>query len=557
MKSSANEALTFIDLFCGCGGFTLGLERSGFRCLAAIDFNEEAIKAFKANLPNDILALRKDLTTFTPAKLAAKLGVNHVDVIVGGPPCQGFSNVRQVDAANHGRRVRRDKRRYLFRAFLDYVAAFRPRVFVMENVVGIQSAAKGKFLTLVQAEARRLGYRVQAQVEEAWKLGVPQSRRRRLFIGVRDDIAGYFPGELCPADRVKDHIEIKLWDAIGDLPALAAGSGEEEQDYDFIGRSTHFAERGEAARHYLEDILEVRRAAKLTAHRARPHSERDLRDFARLREGEHSGEAEGRGEKMEFLYKRTCFEDRYKRQHRERVCSTIVAHLSKDGLGFIHPTQSRSLTPREAARVQSFPDWFDFPVARTHQFRLIGNAVPPLVAEAIGEELRAFLDERVTNQSAVVKRADDGLIAQSQAEAAVRLQEIAKLDRAELRSCEKGTFLRGWFALFYLFPGLHPDNALDHGESIELWSEAQLPLPGLHDFAVRRYARSGWPAALELLGREAWRRYERHELNEDEFYCSEAQRAGMRHRDKSAASRISPNDRSSLRSTTEQVQTVL
>lgn len=224
------SAPTFLDLFCGCGGFSLGLTRAGFRCLAAIDFNEEAVTTFKANFPKEILALRKDLT---PAKLAAKLGVNSVDVIVGGPPCQGFSTVRQVDAANHGSRVRKDKRRYLFRASLDYVAAFRPRIFVMENVLGIQSAAKGKFFTLVQAEARALGYRVQAQVEEAWKLGVPQKRRRQLIIGVRCDVPGYFPRELGPAARAGEALSPKLWDAIGDLPPLAAGAGEDERDYDF------------------------------------------------------------------------------------------------------------------------------------------------------------------------------------------------------------------------------------------------------------------------------------------------------------------------------------
>ena len=154
---------TFIDLFCGCGGFTLGMTRAGFRCLAAIDCNAEAIETFEANLEKGTSSLCKDLTKFPPYRLAAKLGTNHVDVIVGGPPCQGFSTVRQVDAANHGPGVRRDKRRYLFRVFLDYVATFRPRVFVMENVLGIQSAAKGKFFTLVQGEARKLGYRVQAQ----------------------------------------------------------------------------------------------------------------------------------------------------------------------------------------------------------------------------------------------------------------------------------------------------------------------------------------------------------------------------------------------------------
>ena len=195
------ESPTFLDLFCGCGGFSLGLERAGFRCLAAIDFNGEAVATYKANFGKDTLVLRKDLKKFTPEKLAAKLGVNSVDVIVGGPPCQGFSNVRQNKSANHGSRVIKDGRRYLFRAFLDYVAAFRPRVFVMENVLGIQSAAKGKFFTLVQAEARALGYRVHPQVEEAWRLGVPQKRRRQLIIGTRNDVPGYFPGELKPAAR--------------------------------------------------------------------------------------------------------------------------------------------------------------------------------------------------------------------------------------------------------------------------------------------------------------------------------------------------------------------
>ncbi|MBU4460795.1 MAG: DNA cytosine methyltransferase, partial [Verrucomicrobia bacterium] len=168
---------TCIDLFCGCGGFTLGMIRAGFRCLAAVDFNEEAVATFRTNIGKETLVLRKDLSRFAPDKLAAKIKGNTVDVIIGGPPCQGFSTVRQVDAANHGSRVRRDKRRYLFRRFLEYVAAFRPRIFVMENVLGIQSAAKGKFFTLVQAEARKIGYRVQAQVEEAWTLGVPQKRR--------------------------------------------------------------------------------------------------------------------------------------------------------------------------------------------------------------------------------------------------------------------------------------------------------------------------------------------------------------------------------------------
>lgn len=519
--------LTFIDLFCGCGGFSLGMERAGFQCLAAIDFNEEAVATFRANFPERTLALKKDLTKFTPAQLGKMLGTNSVDVIVGGPPCQGFSAVRQVDAANHGKRVRRDKRRYLFRAFLDYVAAFRPRVFVMENVLGIQSAAKGKFLTMVQLEARKLGYRVQAQVEESWKLGVPQSRRRQLFIGVRNDIPGYFPGELRPASRLGNDFEPKLWDAIGDLPPLKAGSGEEVSDYDIPMRNSFIAARGETARRYLEHVLEIDRAVRLTAHRARPHNDRDLRDFRLLREGENSGEVEARGVQMEFSYKRTCFTDRYKRQHRDRLCSTIVAHLSKDGLGFIHPTENRSLTPREAARVQSFPDWFQFPVARTHQFRIIGNAVPPLVSEAVGEELITFLTGGQVETEPIHWEVD--LLPKTEEEAVRWLQPLLDIPPKKLRAKSTEEFKKAWAAIAFLYAGLHPDSALDHGETICRESEENYePVWKIEPrLLAPYYERSGWPVILAPIAREAWRRWRKDELSEEEFYCCEAQLAGM------------------------------
>lgn len=524
------QPLTCLDLFCGCGGFALGMVRAGFQCLAAVDFNEEAIATLKANLGKETLALCKDLSRFSPHELAAKIGLNTVDVIVGGPPCQGFSTVRQVDAANHGSRVRRDKRRYLFRYFLDYVTAFRPRVFVMENVLGIQSAAKGKFFTMVQAEARKLGYRVQAQVEESWKLGVPQKRRRQLVIGVRNDIPGYFAGELKPAARVGGQLAPKLWDAIGDLPEVPAGGGVEECDYDWERRKAFLTERGKSARHYLEAILEIHLASRLTAHRARPHSERDLRDFARLREGEHSGEAEARGEELDFPYSRSCFSDRYKRQHRDELCSTIVAHLSKDGLMFIHPTQNRSLTPREAARVQTFPDWFRFPVARTHQFRLIGNAVPPLVAEAVAEEARDFLTavQPVRQPTSF----DTAPLPATEEQAVDWLRPLLDMPPKGLRRVEADVFKRAWFAIAFLYAGLHPDSALNHGETICRKCEREYePVASLEPrLTAPYYERSGWPVVLAPIAREAWRRFRNKELNEEDFYCSEAQMAGMCYR---------------------------
>lgn len=539
----------FIDLFCGCGGFTLGMQRAGFQCLAAIDSNAKAVATLKANLPETEHILERDLTRFAPAELAQVIGTDSVDVIVGGPPCQGFSRARQVDGSNHGARLKADPRRFLYREFLRYVDFFQPRVFVMENVLGLRTASGGEYFTAVQKESRALGYRVHGQIEDAWELGVPQKRRRQLIIGVRNDLPGYFLPQLEPAPRAEPRTW--LWAAIGDLPILRAGGGGNEREYDFGRRNEHVEQQGRTALRYLCEVLEIDRAQRLANHISRPHSERDLRDFARLHEGESSATAmRARGVEFEFPYDKSSFKDRYTRQSRWHPCSTIVAHLSKDGLMFIHPTQNRSLTPREAARIQSFPDWFRFPEARTQAYRLIGNAVPPLVAEAVGLAARHFLEtggcpqpsstapgntDRTHSWPASASREPARTFLPLERLAAAReLERLAQLDRHAIRALPGDDFLRGWHALLFLFPDLHPDNALDHGDAVETWQDSQLPLPGLEFFA-RRYARTGWPVALELIGREAWRRHEAHETSRAEFYCAEAQRAGLKEKSRELA----------------------
>ena len=516
------RANTFIDLFAGCGGFTLGMERAGFKCLAAIDFNKEAVKVFRKNFPHVPHALKKNLTRFTAADLAKRIPDAEVDVIVGGPPCQGFSTVRQRDGANSGPRLIEDQRRYLYQEFLRYVEFFRPKVFIIENVLGIKSADGGQYFTRVQKEAREIGYRVHSQTERAVDLGVPQKRVRQLIIGTRLDLPHYFHSELRRSPRAVE--SPTLGEAISDLPRLKAGAGEEETRYDMTRRKAHVAKYG---RRYLYQTLEVQRARKLTAHRARPHSERDLRDFAKLREGEHCAEAMKRGEEFEFPYDKENFKDRYTRQHRNEPCSTIVAHLSKDGLMFIHPTQNRSLTPREAARVQTFPDWFQFPIARTHQFRAIGNAVPPLVSEAVGIAVKSYLDLTTEKQRAL--RFDLSPLPKNQVEALQWLLDLVRAtDNKTLRLVPIPTFKRGWYSIAFLYAGLHPDSALEHGR--ELCSDVE-GFPEIRRIEPRLlapyYVQSGWPVVLAPIAEEAWRRYEGNALGDDEFYCSEAVIAGM------------------------------
>ncbi len=532
---------SFIDLFCGCGGFTLGMLRAGFRCKAAIDFNREAIAALKANLKDNLPPsldltpvehpLECDLTKFSPQELAAMIGTHEIDVIVGGPPCQGFSTARQRDGSNHGtERLKDDPRRHLYRQFLDYVEYFRPKIFVIENVLGLRTAAGGKYFTAVQHEARALGkhkgfpgYRVHGQIEKAEDFGVPQKRRRQLIIGIRADLSGYFYGALKPAARAVPGA--MLGDAIGDLPALEAGAGTHETSYDVRRREKDFLRgvRDSIRRHYLENVAEVPRVAILSNHVARPHSERDIRDFKKLGEGENSSVAMRRGVKFEFPYDKEVFKDRYTRQHRNRLCSTIVAHLGKDGLMFIHPTQDRSLTPREAARVQTFPDWFVFPEARTHAFRMIGNAVPPLISEAVGNTIQDFLRglEDMTTKSK--PSGDHVFIPKDEQEAIERLSFVAKFSRQELQALPLADLLKGWHALFWLFLGLHPDNACDHGTETAEWLEAEKILPNIPEGKQKYYLRSGWPMPLVNIGKEAWRRYDKKEIAEESFYCADVQ----------------------------------
>jgi DNA (cytosine-5)-methyltransferase 1 len=526
------KAMTFIDLFSGCGGFSLGMERAGFCCLTAVDFNPKAVAVFRKNFSHVPLVLEKDLTKFPPSELAKLLGTGRADVIVGGPPCQGFSAVRQVDGANSGMRMVEDERRHLYLEFLRYVNFFQPKVFVMENVLGIRSASGGGYFTRVQKDARSLGYRVHAQVEDCVELGLPQNRRRQLFIGTRCDLPDYFHPRIAPAPRACDHPP--LWEAIGDLPVVKAGEGVERCDYDSNRRQAHANRFG---RQNLYSVLENERAAELTAHRARPHSERDLRDFELLQEGENSAEAIRRGVKFEFPYDTSSFKDRYTRQHRMEPCSTIVAHLSKDGLMFIHPTQNRSLTPREAARIQSFPDWFEFPIARTHQFRVIGNAVPPLISEAVGLAVEAYI-QKTTKRSKTIKF-DLAPLPKCEEEAVRWILPMLDLDRNAMRSVPDQLFKQAWYAIAFLYPNLHPDSALEHGTRIAHDAKDHLDFSrGESRLAKPYFEQSGWPVVLAPVAKEAWYRYEVGSMKDAEFCCSEAQMAGICHRSPELAAEV-------------------
>lgn len=529
-SETSGKQLTFVDLFSGCGGFSLGLEWAGLRCLGAIDLDDSAIATFKRNHPDVPVALVKDLTKFAPKELDKALGSERVDVIVGGPPCQGFSKARQVGGSNHGERLVYDPRRELYREFLKYVAYYQPKVFVMENVPGMRSAAGGAFFTSVQVDSRELGYRVIPYEVLAWRFGVPQKRIRQLIIGTRRELPLFIPdryirqthvdpGEPVPKGKQP---AVTLGEAIGDLPELVAGDERFARSYDMEARREHVRRYG---RRYLYNVLEAHKAKGLLGHTSRPHSERDLRDFRRLREGETSRSALARGVEMEFPYDREHFKDRYTRQHRDQLCSTIVAHLKKDGLMFIHPTQSRSLTPREAARVQSFPDTFEFPQERTRAYSEIGNAVPPLVGKAVGLAVAEYLAQ--PDMSDAVTKSLHADLPLSRGLAILQLEGfIESMLMKDLTQLTKVEFLKAWWAVGYLHPNLHPDAALDNGKELSLG-----PRRGVSFVVEPVYVRSGWPVELIPLALEARRRFDAKTLAENEYYCSAAVIAGAAAKD--------------------------
>lgn len=504
-----SKKLKFIDVFSGCGGLSYGLENAGLECLAAVDFNAIAIETFNLNHKNQV-GLKRDLTQFKPEELADIIGVKEIDLVVGGPPCQGFSTARTQGGGNFGKEFVEDPRRDLYKRFLRYIEFFKPKIFVMENVLGINSMGSGIYLTKIQEATRALGYSVAPVQLNCWEFGVPQKRIRQLFIGTRVGLPLFMPTRYLIKTHSMDTVDcslqpvVNLGEAICDLPPLKANDGFIESEYDLTIRKKHLNEYGSR---YIVDLMQVEQAPKLTWHVSRPHSERDLRDFLLLREGESSKGAIARGEVMETPYSMKSFSDKYKRQSRFELCSTIVAHLKKDGLMFVHPTQNRSLTPREAARVQSFPDTFQFVGQRGNVYEQIGNAVPPLAARAIGYAITAYLKNNTSSEIRPKLRES------------VRSKAIKKLENLTttlylgvIANMSTQEFLSVWNSVHIVHPTLHPETALDRS------GEIYMPPSGTSDVLAPYYKRSGWPVALVPIAVEANARYNNKELTEEDYY---------------------------------------
>ena len=403
----------FIDLFAGAGGLSEGFIQAGFSAIAHVEMNAYAAQTLetrtgyyylksqgKLDVYRDYIRgkiSRDEFLKHIPAEqlksvfcetmsndtlpgifdnieqILAQREIEKVDVIIGGPPCQAYSLVGRAQSSHMETPMAEDPRNDLYKLYAMFLQRYQPKMFVFENVLGIKSANGGTTWLKVQEALRLVGYEIDCREQNSKTFGVLQNRRRMIIVGWLKDSGFSYP------QFEKKKVSATVNDILRDLPALQPGGKSEE--YGFGEISDFLRESG------IRKDTDV-----LTHHCARPNKARDIEIYRRAIELWNDGHKRlnynDLPEELKTHRNRKSFLDRFKVvEGDEAYCHTMLAHISKDGHYFIHPDieQHRSITVREAARIQSFPDDYFFEGPRTAQFIQIGNAVPVLMAKGIAE----------------------------------------------------------------------------------------------------------------------------------------------------------------------------
>lgn len=384
---SAGYNYDFIDLFCGAGGLSTGIEQEGFRPSIAVDKDKSALLTYQFNRPwlDSKSIINEDIR-----ELVGQQVFDFVPVIVGGPPCQGFSVANQ-----HKKEC--DERNELYKFYVHAVDQAKPDIFLIENVEGILKLYKD-----IQSDFAKIGFHTcQPIVLNTRDFGFPQSRKRAFILGINskyetiaEELYGIF------TSTIREHetgISFTLRDAISDLPVLSAKTAKNATYSESAAWGYTYGGFRKATSEYAKLVNPMASAAlPLLNHRPKYNNDRDIKIFELLRPGEKS-DAESIKDINPYLNRADMFKDKFDKLVYDEPCKTITAHMYYDCNMYIHPTQARGLTPREAARVQGFPDDYLFLGSPNEWYRQIGNAVSPLIARVLAKGLRGVL-ERIYRQ---------------------------------------------------------------------------------------------------------------------------------------------------------------
>lgn len=379
------DSLKMIDLFCGAGGLSLGFTQEGFVTSLANDIQDCCINTYAHNhpeTPRDNIILG-DINEVVE-NLDELLGDKKIDIVVGGPPCQGFS------MANRQRMID-DPRNHLYKSYVEVVRNVHPKFFVMENVKGMLSVAEQ-----VKEDFRNIGYTVESHILNAKDYGVPQNRERLIYIGncIGANNNQIFEDIFRLRDTIPKHV---LGDALYGLRTLQAlrvknstEKGSEASGYKI--EKNRINEENE----YISYINQDRKIKIVTNHKARYNNDRDIEIYGRMDPGDRSDDPKI-ADIMPYTRRNNIFKDKYFKLENDKICKTITAHMKFDCNMYIHPTQARGLTPREAARIQSYPDDYFFRGAYTKTYMQIGNSVPPLLGRAIAHVIKKYMKGDIDN----------------------------------------------------------------------------------------------------------------------------------------------------------------
>lgn len=326
----------YIDLFSGSGGFSLGFDWAGFENVFSVEYDHEICETYRYNFPNHNL-IECDITKLEDNKVLELVDGLDVDVVIGGPPCQGFSM-----AGNIGRHFVDDPRNHLFKEFARVVGLVKPKCFVMENVARLYTRLKGQTREEIISQFQKLGYIVKARIVCASEYGVPQNRYRVLFIGKKTD---NYMERICFPQKVKGK-PLTIKDAIGKYPHLKSGESSD-----------------------------------IPNHEAMAHSAQMLKKMSYVKDGG------GRNDIPEDIRPQKGDIRKYIRYDSTKPSICITGDMRK----VFHYEQNRALTVRELAAIQTYPDSFVFLGNKIKQQQMVGNSVPPVLAKAIAEAVKTML----------------------------------------------------------------------------------------------------------------------------------------------------------------------